>query len=155
MIPHASPTAAPVMSVFGEPYPYGISAPNLVDLVPGDTSAKVLSETDTEFIFSLYRATSQGDAWVPVPFPKGNVLVLAADDWECSWIAEFASAAGAGDTERVAAAAAELKKYPDLDVIQKYNPKLGEGDRAVLIPRIVGGDVAFAQRWLHADCGRD
>lgn len=149
-----SPTRAPAISVFGEPYPAGVDAPNLVYLVTGDKSAKVLSETDTEFIFSLYRATSQGDAWVPVPFPKGNVLVLAADDWECSWIAEFVSAVGANDTERVAAAAAELKKYPDLDVIQNYNPKLGEADRVSLIPRIIGGDVAFAQRWLNADCGR-
>jgi len=44
----------------------------------------------------------------------------------------------------------ELEKFPDLDVIQTYNPQLGEGD---LLPRIVGGDTEYAKRWLNGSCG--
>lgn len=144
----------PAMSVFGEPYPAGFPAPELVDLVPGGQGGSYLSETDTTYTFGLLRPdpTNGDTVEVPVTFPKGNILVMAATDWECSWINEYVWAAQAGDTERTATAAAQVRKFPDLEVIQTYNPELGQGHRTVVDPRIAGGDIEFAKRWLNGSC---
>ncbi|MCB2413951.1 hypothetical protein LGT39_13955 [Demequina sp. TTPB684] len=143
------------MSVFGEPYPPGFYAPELVDLVPGGQGGAYISETDTTYIFGLLRPDPDtGDAVeVPVAFAKGDILVSAATHWQCAWIAEFVGASQVDNPERVATAAAQLQRFPDLEVIQKYNPQMGESDRDILIPRIVGGDVDYAERWLNGTCG--
>lgn len=152
--PDVGPTREPAISAFGEPYPDGVAAPDLVDLVPGGAGGTLISESDSEFVFGLLRPDPQDGRTVEVPIamPKGEVLVLAATHWQCSWISEYVRAAEAGDAERVAAAIARLEQFPDLDVIQKYNPQLGEADRVSLIPRIVDEDTEFAKRWLNGTC---
>ncbi len=152
--PGVGPTRAPSLSVFGEPYPDRVEAPELVSLLTGGEGGTFISETDTTYTFGLLRPdpTDGHTVEVPVTFSKGDIVVMAAIHWQCAWITEYVWAAEAGDTERTAAAAAELEKFPDLDVIQTYNPQLGEGDRVSLIPRIVGGDTEFAKRWLDGSC---
>lgn len=153
--PDAEQTRAPDVSVFGEPYPMGVDAPDLVELVPGGTGGRLISETSTDYTFGLLRPDPQthDTVEVPVTMPKGNVLILAATHWECTWIREFVQASEADDADRTAAAAAQLTKFPDLAVVQQYNPELGESDRVSLLPRIVGGDTEFAKRWLNSTCG--
>jgi len=150
-LPDLSSTQLPAISVFGEPYPLGMSAPNLVDLVPGGKGGTLISETDNEYVFGLLRPdpTDGHTAEVPIPFPKGNVLVLAATHWECAWITEYVWASAANDPKRTSAAIAELEKFPNLDVIKKYNPQLAEGD---YLTRIIGGDTEYAKRWLNMSC---
>lgn len=152
-LPDLSSFQAPALSVFGEPYPAGMPAPNLVDLIAPGLGGRYISENDTDYVVGLLRPDAAGHTVeVPVPFPKGDILVMAATHWECSWITEYVWASEANDPKRTSAAAAELEKFPNLDVIQKYNPQLGEGDRISLIPRIVGGDTEYAKRWLNTSC---
>jgi len=147
----AGPTREPSMSVFGEPYPAGVKTPELVSLLTGGEGGTYLSETDTTYTFGLLRPdpTDGHTVEVPITFSKGDILVLAATHWQCSWISEYVRTSEADDAEGTAAAALELEKFPDLDVIQTYNPQLGEGD---YIPRIVGGDTEYAKRWLNGSC---
>ena len=151
-LPDLSSAQLPAMSVVGEPYPAGMSAPSLVDLLgPAGGGGTLISETDTEYVFGLLRPDPdrRPHRGVPVPFPKGDILVLAATHWECAWITEYVWASEANDPQRTSAAAAELEKFPTLDVIQKYNPQLAEGD---YLTRIIGGDVEYAKRWLNTSC---
>jgi len=149
--PDVGPTREPSMSVFGEPYPDGVDAPELVSLLTGGEGGSYLSETDTTYTFGLLRPgpTDGHTVEVPITFSKGDILVMAATHWQCAWIAEYVWASEANDPRRTSTAAAELEKFPDLEVIQTYNPQLGEGD---YIPRIVGGDTEFAKRWLNGSC---
>lgn len=151
---HVTPEPEVSMSVFGEPYPQWYSPPSLVDLVPGGDGGSLISEDDTTYTFGLLRPDPDtGDTvTVPVTFSKGDVLVSAATDWQCAWIAEYTRAADAGDASRTADAVLQVVKIPELDVIQKYNPEMGEDERTTLIPRIIG-DVDFAKRWLNGSCG--
>jgi hypothetical protein len=154
----AGPHGAPVISLFGEPYPDGVGSPLLTDLIPGGAGGTLISASDTEYVFGLLRYPSgemNGGAQptlVPIPFPKGDVLVLAAIDWQCAWITEYVWATEANDPERAATAAAQVEKFPDLEVIQKYNPEFGESVRDSLTPRIIGGDIEYAKRWLNTSC---
>jgi|GEM_PF-1461155 len=145
------PTREPQISAFGEPYPIGFEAPDLVSLLTGGEGGTYLSETDTTYTFGLLRPdpTDGHTVSAPVTFSKGDILVMATTHWQCAWITEYVWAREAGNTERTAAAAAQLEKFPDLDVIQTYNPQLGEGD---LTSRITGGDVEYAKRWLNGSC---
>lgn len=145
----------PSMSAFGEPYPDGVNAPELVSLLEGGAGGTYISETDTTYTFGLLRPDPTDDHTVEVPitFPKGDILVMAAVDWQCAWIAEYVRAAEAEDILGASVAATELEKFSDLDVIQTYNPELGEGVRVNLNPRIVGGDTEYAKRWLNSSCG--
>jgi len=142
------------MSVFGEPYPAGFTAPELVSLLTGGEGGSYLSETDTTYTFGLLRPDPKDGhtVQVPITFPKGDILVLAATDWQCDWITEYVWASEANDPSRTSAAAAQLENFSDLDVIQTYNPQLGEGVRDSLTPRIIGGDTEFAKRWLDSSC---
>jgi len=152
--PNVGPTREPAMSVFGEPYPEGFSAPDLVELIAPGLGGRYISENDTDYVVGLLRPDpiDGHTVEVPVAFPKGDVLVLAATDWQCDWITEYVWASEANDPSRTSAAAAQLEKFPDLDVIHTYNPQLGEGVRDSLTPRIIGGDTEFAKRWLDSSC---
>lgn len=152
--PEAAPTQAPAMSLFGEPYPAGVSAPSLSWLVTGELGGRYISETDTEYIFGLLRPDPKDGHTVEVgvPFPKGEVLVGAAIDWQCAWITEYVWATEANDPERAAAAAAQVERFPDLEVIQKFNPEFGESVRDSLTPWIVSGDIEYTKRWLNGTC---
>lgn len=143
------------LSVFGEPYPDGVTAPELVSLLEGGKGGTYISETETTYTFGLLRPdpTDGHTVEVPITFAKGDILVSAAIDWQCAWIAEYVRAAEANDSLGASVAATELEKFPDLEVIQQYNPELGEGMRITLIPRIVGGDTEYAKRWLNGTCG--
>lgn len=148
-------TTVPSMSAFGEPYPDGVNAPELVSLLEGGAGGTYISETDTTYTFGLLRPdpTDGHTVEVPITFSQGDILVMAAFHWQCAWIAEYVRAAEADDTLGASVAATELEKFPDLEVIQKYNPELGEGFRVTLNARIVGADTGFAKRWLNSSCG--
>ena len=149
--PDAGPTREPSLSVFGEPYPDGVDAPELVSLLTGGEGGTYISETDTSYTFGLLRPdpTDGHTVEVPITFAKGDILVMAAIHWQCAWITEYVGASEANDPRRTSAAATELEKFPDLDVIQTYNPEMGEGE---YISRIFGGDTEYAKRWLNMSC---
>ncbi len=153
--PDVDPTRDPSMSAFGEPYPDGVNAPELVSLLEGGAGGTYISETDTTYTFGLLRPdpTDGHTVEVPITFSKGDILVMAATHWQCAWIAEYVRATEADDPLGASVAATELEQFPDLEVIQKYNPQLGEGYRVTLNPQIVGGDTEFAKRWLNSSCG--
>lgn len=141
---------SPAVSAFDEPYPPGMTPPTLAELLPWAAGATVVSDDGSEIILDTTDADS-GEA-VTVATNEGDLAVLAAIDWQCAWIAEFASARQAGASDRVATATAQLERFPDLDVIQEFNPELGEANRDDLIPRIIDGEAQVTESWLNGSC---
>ena len=153
--PVASPTQAPAMSLFGEPYPAGISAPSIAYLAAGDLGGKYISETDTDYIIGLLRPDPKDGHTVEVgvPFPKKSVLLSSATDWECAWLHEYVQATEAKDTKQATAALAQVQKFPDLEVVQTYYPDIGEVSR-VAIAKIVAGGLVSDWTWIPGGCPR-
>lgn len=153
--PDVAPTQAPAMSLFGEPYPAGVSAPSIAYLAAGDLGGRYISETDTEYIIGLLRPDPKDGHTVEVgvPFTKESVLIEAAADWECAWLTEYVQATEANDAKRAAAALAQVQKFPDLEAIQTYRPDIGETSRAPIAKIVAGGSVADWS-WIPGGCYR-
>ncbi|NYI42095.1 hypothetical protein [Demequina lutea] len=153
--PDVAPTQAPAMSLFGEPYPAGVSAPSIAYLAAGDLGGRYISETDTEYIIGLLRPDPKDGHTVEVgvPFPKESVLISSATDWECAWLHEYVQATEANDANRAAAALAQVQKFPDLEVVQTYYPDIGEISRAP-IAKIVAGGSMTDWSWIPGGCPR-
>jgi hypothetical protein len=155
--PDVAPTKAPAMSLFGEPYPAGFSAPSIAYLAAGDLGGRYIRETDTDYIIGLLRPDPKDGHTVEVgvPFPKGNVLIGAAGDWECAWLTEYVWATEANDAQRAATAIAQVQKFPDLEVIQTYYPDIREISRAAIAKIVAGGRGSMVDwSWIPADCSR-
>jgi hypothetical protein len=155
------------LTEFQEVYPPGVTPPTVADLLPWAVGAEVVSQQDGEIV---YRSTQEnpetremigspgssegatrGNGAVIVT-KEGDVAILAAVNWECAWIGEFVSASEDNDVSRKDEAIRQISRFPDLDVVRKYNPELGDVDREALVPRIKSGDVEFARYVLTTSC---
>ena len=151
------------MAQVGEEYPPGATPPTVADLLPWAVGAEVDSVSTDHIQYTsgadnpvamrqAQQTDPSADAPVTVVTAEGDVAVLAALDWECAWIKEFVNATNSGNADRVNTAVTQISKFPDLDVIQRFNPEVGEGHARDVIPRIQQGDVEFANYWLATTC---
>ncbi len=149
---------------FNEEYPEGVTPPTVGDLVPelGSYDVVEVNKDGTVIVEANDpSAASNGDKSAGsgaasgddtrVVIEPGDLAVLAAVDWQCAWMREYLDAANAKDTDRMGAAETELKKFPTLDVITRYNPELAQQHSDIVEP-MLSGDLATGTTWVKDNC---
>ncbi|MCD4550226.1 hypothetical protein [Schaalia sp. lx-260] len=155
------------LTEFGDqPYPSTVAPTRIEDLLPYAHGAKILSSEGESVVYSspdsnpytasLMRSAGMnpqdGSTDVTVVTESGDIAVQAALRWECAWISEYVRAGRAGNDQAVQEALTQLERFPSLEAIRKYNPELGAGHAADVLPRLRQGDQDFAQYWLDGSC---
>jgi hypothetical protein len=136
------------LDAFTEPLPTGVEKPTLGTLIPELEGSTVLSVEDGTV--TVRSTVSDVDGPVIVVVQPGDVVVLAALDWHCTWLREYVNAEDAGDASRVATARQSLEHFPELDAVRGREDFQGLYE-ATDLP-LFEGDRTPAEDRLRKDC---